>query len=413
MSRDSRASAPCLCESSPAAKESLHSAIRADRVHGSSPVFNGGIRELLPSALRPTHCTAERREAVVLKGTLANRAMCATLCPMPRQPRLDAPDVLHHVMVRGIERRAIFRDDTDRADFLQRLAALATAGALTVYAWALLPNHAHLLVRSGGRPLSRSLRSLLTGYAGAFNRRHRRVGHLFQNRFKSIVVEEDPYLLELVRYLHLNPVRAGIVPDLGALDGYPWTGHSALLGTVPRPWQATAAILRQFGPTPRRATRAYRGFVAAGVAQGRRPELQGGGLVRSLGGWTAVATLRHGREAYAADERVLGASDFVEQLRQTVAAPAAAAPRRLPLPRVLQAVAAAMGLAPAALAGAGRTPRVARAREGVAYLWCRRAGQSGRVLAAALGISHQAVYAAATRGERAASQWQAVWRKLQ
>jgi REP element-mobilizing transposase RayT len=83
-------------------------------------------------------------------------------------------------MVRGIERRAIFRDDRDRADFVARLAALAEAGALTVYAWALLPNHAHLLVRTGTRALPRSMRRLLTGYAGAFNRRHKRVGHLFQ-----------------------------------------------------------------------------------------------------------------------------------------------------------------------------------------------------------------------------------------
>jgi putative transposase len=109
---------------------------------------------------------------------------------MPRQPRLDAPDTLHHVMVRGIERTLLFRDDPDRTDFVARLAFLAEAGAWTVYAWALLPNHAHLLVRTGHRPLPRSMRSLLTGYAGAFNRRHKRVGHLFQNRYKSIVVEE-------------------------------------------------------------------------------------------------------------------------------------------------------------------------------------------------------------------------------
>ena len=164
---------------------------------------------------------------------------------MPRQARLDAPGVLHHVMVRGIERRVIFRDDVDRADFVGRLAALVPATGLTVYAWALLPNHVHCLVRTGTRPLPRVMRSLLTGYAGAFNRRHKRVGHLFQNRYKSIVVEEEPYLLELVRYLHLNPLRAGTVSSLPALDRYPWTGHSALLGTVPRPWQATGPILAQ------------------------------------------------------------------------------------------------------------------------------------------------------------------------
>jgi REP element-mobilizing transposase RayT len=129
----------------------------------------------------------------------------------------------------------LFRDDADRADFVARVAALAAQGAWTIYAWALLPNHAHLVVRTGTRPLPRSMRSLLTGYAGAFNRRHHRVGHLFQNRYTSIVVEEEPYLLDLVRYVHLNPVRATVVSDLRTLARYPWTGHSALLETVPRP----------------------------------------------------------------------------------------------------------------------------------------------------------------------------------
>ena len=145
---------------------------------------------------------------------------------MPRQARLDAPGVLHHVMVRGIERRVIFRDDADRADFVARLATSVTDTDLTGYAWALLPNHTHLLVPTGPRPLPRVMRSLLTGYAGAFNRRHHRVGHLFQNRYKSIVVEDEPYLLELTRYIHLNPLRAGVIKTPAALDRYAWTGHT-------------------------------------------------------------------------------------------------------------------------------------------------------------------------------------------
>jgi len=124
---------------------------------------------------------------------------------MPRGPRLDAPGTLHHVMVRGLERRVLFRDDRDRGDLLGRLAAIVPRTGLTVPAWALLPNHFHLLVRSpparpgpGAPPaLVAAMRSLLTGYAGAFNRRHKRVGHLVQNRYKSILVEEDPYLMEL------------------------------------------------------------------------------------------------------------------------------------------------------------------------------------------------------------------------
>ena len=332
---------------------------------------------------------------------------------MPRQARLDAPGTLHHVMMRGLERRAIFRDDEDRADFVARLAALAEVGALTVFAWALLPNHAHLLVRTGSRPLARSMRSLLGGYAGAFNRRHHRIGHLFQNRYKSIVVEEEPYLLELVRYLHLNPLRAKVLPDLRTLKRFRWTGHSALLGTVPRPWQETATILAQFGPTRRRALHAYRTFVAEGIPRGRRPEFQGGGLIRSLGGWQVVAALRRGREVYQGDERILGGTEFVEALRQAVEA-RTAAPRRCPsLARVLAAVVAATGCLPDALRGPSRSARVARAREGAAYLWCRVGGQVGRELAAALGLSHQAVSAAATRGEHAAARWRAVWSKLQ
>ncbi len=306
---------------------------------------------------------------------------------MPRGPRLDAPNVLHHVMVRGIERRAVFRDDRDREDFVARLAALAAAGAWTLFAWALLPNHAHLLVRTGTRPLARSMRSLLTGYAGAFNRRHRRAGHLFQNRYKSVVVEAEPYFLELVRYLHLNPIRAGVVATLRRLDRYPWTGHSALLGTVPRSWQATEEVLGRFGPTRRRARAGYRAFVAAGVPQGRRPDLQGGGLIRSLGGWAVVAALRRGREAYLGDERILGSSEFVEDLRRQVEAQSPASARGLSLPRLVGRVCREAGITAQALQGGNRRAAVSRTREGIAYLWVARAGRAARPLAQVLGIS--------------------------
>jgi putative transposase len=323
---------------------------------------------------------------------------------MPRQPRLDAPNALHHVMVRGIERTALFRDETDRTDFVARLAALAEQGAWTVYAWALLPNHAHLLVRTGRRSLPRSMRSLLTGYAGAFNRRHRRGGHLFQNRYRSIVVEEEPYLLELVRYLHLNPLRAKLTPTLRTLDRFPWTGHSALLGTRPRPWQDTTTILAHFGPTRRRALAAYRAFVAAGIPQGRRPELQGGGLLRSHGGWAGLVALRRGREAYWGDVRVLGSSAFVAQCQQA-AAPRAAG-RRLPLATLVARVCQHVGLPPTALQGGGRTSRHTRARAGIAYLWTEVLGRPGRPLAPVLGIFPAAVYKAARRGAAEAAAWQ-------
>lgn len=343
------------------------------------------------------------------KGTLLEKFDSVKILLMPRGPRLDAPGVLHHVMVRGIERRAIFRDDEDRTDFVTRLAVVAEAGALTIYAWSLLPNHAHLLVRTGNRALARSMRSLLTGYAGAFNRRHQRVGHLFQNRYKSIVVEEEPYLLELVRYLHLNPLRAGIVRDLQALERYPWTSHAALCGRMPRPWQATGEILARFARDPRRARAGYRAFVAAGVSQGRRSDLQGGGLIRSVGGWQAVQELRRGREAYMADERVLGSSAFVEAVLQEAEQQGQtrvrSRRRHLDLDILVQRVGESFGLPPEAVGGRGRVAPAPQARQLVAYLWVERLGRPASELARTWGWSRGHVTWAAKRGAEVAQAW--------
>ena len=153
---------------------------------------------------------------------------------MPRSARLDAAGVLHHIMIRGIERRNIFRDNPDRDDLLERLSSLLPETQTICYAWALIPNHAHFLFRSGPSGIASLMRRLLTGYAVSFNHRHNRSGQLFQNRYKSIVCQEDIYFKELIRYIHLNPIRARIIP-LDDLNRYPYTGHSALMGTQKRP----------------------------------------------------------------------------------------------------------------------------------------------------------------------------------
>jgi REP element-mobilizing transposase RayT len=234
---------------------------------------------------------------------------------MPRLGRLDAPGVLHHIMIRGIERRNIFKDDTDREDFLARVARLLPETQATCYAWALLPNHAHLLLRTGVAPLPSLMRRLLTGYAVRFNHRHKRHGLLFQNRYKSVVCQEDLYFTELVRYLHLNPLRAGILASLTELNRYPYCGHSALLGKVQRRWQATEYVLTYFGKTVARARKAYGAYVEAGSHQGRRRDLMGGGLIRSLGGWAEVKDRGgKGLGPIKSDERILGESDFVEAI---------------------------------------------------------------------------------------------------
>jgi REP element-mobilizing transposase RayT len=147
-----------------------------------------------------------------------------------RPARIDIPGLLQHVIVRGIERNNIFLDDEDREDFVERLTLLLTETRTVCYAWALLDNHFHLLLSPTETTLATLMRRLLTGYAVSFNRRHHRAGHLFQNRYKSIVCDGEAYLLELVRYIHLNPVRSGVVRDLDVLADYRWCGHRQMLG---------------------------------------------------------------------------------------------------------------------------------------------------------------------------------------
>lgn len=180
---------------------------------------------------------------------------------MPRKTRIDAPGALHHIIVRGIERRQIFRDDMDRDSFTARLGRVLAETGTSCFGWALIPNHAHLLLRTVDTPISNVMRRLLTGYAVEFNRRHRRHGHVFQIRYKSILCQEDPYLLELVRYIHLNPLRAKLVADDGSLQGFRYAGQGVLLGKWRNDWQDTPCILSFFGEKVSTARRSYSAFV--------------------------------------------------------------------------------------------------------------------------------------------------------
>ena len=327
---------------------------------------------------------------------------------MPRLARLDAPGALHHVICRGIERRPLVRDDTDRSAFVERLGRVLTETETPCYAWALLSNHVHLLLRTGAVPLTTVMRRLLTGYAGVFNRRHRRHGYLFQNRYKSILCQEEPYLLELVRYLHLNPLRIGLVKDLRALDRFPWSGHSALMGGIPRPWQAVAEVLGHFNARPAVARRAYRTFVADGGAQGRRPELTGGGLIRSAGGWAVLTARRRLGDRLHGDERILGESEFVDTILK---AGGERMERRHRLRArghdfdwLLRRVAFAAGLTPADLLTPSKVPARVQHRSLLCYWAVRELGLPGTVVAAKLGLTQPAVSRSVVRGERLAKE---------
>ena len=231
---------------------------------------------------------------------------------MPRKARIDAPGALHHIIARGIEQRPIFYDDRDRDRFLQRLSDILTETKTPCYAWALIPNHVHLLLKTGLTPIATVMRRLLTGHAVYFNRRHCRHGHLFQNRYKSILCQEDPYFRELIRYIHLNPLRARLIEDMQGLENYPYGGHSVVVGKRKRDWQEVDYVLEFFGRNKSEGRMAYRNFVRRGVSHGKRPELTGGGLVRSAGGWAALNSLKREGDRVNGDERILGDSDFVE-----------------------------------------------------------------------------------------------------
>jgi len=319
---------------------------------------------------------------------------------MPRLPRLDAPGVLHHVMGRGIEKRKIFLDARDRNDFISRIAELVRDDSMAVYAWALLQNHFHLLCKTRKRPLSLSMRKLLTGYVVNFNKRRKRHGHLFQNRYKSIVCQEDAYLKELVRYIHLNLIRAGLVKDIKDLNRSPWSGHSALMGNMERDWQDTEYVLSFFGQG-RAARRNYLRFTQSGIALGKRPELVGGGLIRSLGGWAEVLGARRRGKKQASDQRILGDGKFVEAVLSEMSEFEKENLRLTPKKEDLAALAARVcdihDVSLAEVRSGSRRHEIVEARRVLSWLAVKALGYSGAEVARYLGVTTSCVTRAVER----------------
>ncbi len=169
------------------------------------------------------------------------------------------------------------------------------------------------------------------------------------------------------------------------------------MGGVSRPWQQTEAVLERFSDRLQEERQAYREFILAAAVQGRRPDLMGGGLLRSYGGWLGVSALRRGREAYRSDERILGSSSFVARVLEEGEAQGRGQYKEIDLTTLIQRICNDMELSRGLLVGAGRNRAVSRARAVVSYVWTRYLGRSGRALAQELGVSPQAVYAAAGR----------------
>ncbi len=372
---------------------------------------------------------------------------------MPRQARLDAPGLLQHVMARGIERREIFRDDTDRRSFLDRLAVILDETQTQCYDWALIPNHYHLLLRTTLTPLPTVMRSLMTGYAITFNKRHRRAGHLFQNRYKSVVCEEDNYLLELTRYIHLNPLRAELVKDLKDLDKYPWSGHSSIIGKcenplVPKKKEPISAdelmdgsrfhqeaekagidpqdpvkreellsektiedVLLNFGETIEEARKKYRQFVKDGIERGSRPELQGGGLIRSSGGSKASLLGLMFEEREQADQRILGSGEFVANALKASndSYGEASGLKRISLHELSKKVSSSLDIKEEELRSPMKKRSVTRAKSVFGYLSIKKMGYTGREVGTFLNIRGYSAIRRAEEGEKIIGKYPHLW----
>jgi len=323
---------------------------------------------------------------------------------MPRSARIDIPGLLQHVIVRGIERRDIFLDDSDRRLFLERLSKLLADTGTDCLAWALMSNHFHLLLCPRVTKLSVFMRRLLTGYAIVFNLKHKRSGHLFQNRYKSIACQEDVYLLELIRYIHLNPLRAGLAKSIDELDRYPWSGHAVLMGKQEFAGQNIDDVLRMFGQKKKNARQSYREFVHDGIRQGKRDELVGGGLRRSQG-------VRNLGEYEAYDERILGSGEFVESLwRETEFSEIQVS--KISLEEIMQRAADMLKVKVELLRQKNRTKELADVRAAICYLAVRVCNFSGVAVARALNMTRSGVSVAVKRGEGIVSENNTLRNKL-
>ncbi len=313
---------------------------------------------------------------------------------MPRQPRIQIAGSLYHVMARGIHGQDLFYDKKDFDHFASRLAELFITTDHTCYAWALLNNHFHLLIKSGETPLSLLMRKMLTGHAVYFNRRHKRSGHLFQNRFKSILCQEDAYFLQLVRYIHLNPIRAGLVKSIRSLNSYKYSGHAYILGELTNDWQDTQTPLLWFGKQKNRSVQKYIDYMKAGLTEGKREDLTGGGLLRTAGGWKGLKDLRKRGQSILGDERMLGDSNFVEETLKQFDEPIESSHsvrNDYSLDQLTKDVCHHFDVSPTDVKGASKQRNLIKAKGMICYVATRNLKTKGTELATFLNISKSTV----------------------
>lgn len=259
---------------------------------------------------------------------------------MARKPRIHVPGGLYHVILRGNGGQSIFPSDADRCRLFLLLQEGTVRFGYRIHAYCLMSNHLHLALQVGRIPLSRAMQNLSFRYTRWINSREGRTGHLFQGRFKALLVDGESYLLELVRYIHLNPVRAGMVRDPA---DYPWSGHRVYLEREVCPWLTTEWVLGQLGRRKGEALRRYEAFIRDGLAQGHRREFHAGGV----------------------DGRILGDDLFLERVWSDAGETGLHKP---PLDLLIATVCHSYGLTPAELRSAGQRRSASEGRAMLGWL---------------------------------------------
>jgi REP element-mobilizing transposase RayT len=256
---------------------------------------------------------------------------------MSRKPRVEFPGGLYHVFSRGNRKERIFEDDADRVRFLEKLLEYKKRHDFVLYAYVMLPNHFHLLLETGEHPLSRIMQGFLQSHSQYFNLRHGKVGHVFQGRYRAILCEKDAYLLQLVRYIHLNPLRAGLVAHPA---DYEWSSHGAYLRSEVSGLVDTRSVLVQFSKRKAEAVGAYRAFMSENLGQGTQEDFY-----------------------RVTDRRFLGSEEFIEEVERAshVEEVEDRAPRKT-LEEIALDVQETTGIDLAALRGRGRNDDIKRAR---------------------------------------------------
>ncbi|MBI2997168.1 MAG: transposase [Deltaproteobacteria bacterium] len=261
---------------------------------------------------------------------------------MARSPRVHFPGALYHVISRGNQRQKVFKDAQDYRRFETLLREAGKRHSLTLYAYVLMPNHIHLLLEVSRTPLSKAMQSLLYRYTRHHNRQYRKVGHLFQGRYKAILCDRDNYLMELIRYLHLNPVRAGMVRDP---TRYRWSSHGQYLRGKSDSALAVDKGLQLWGVQRGAAIKAYEQFIRDGLEQGHRAEYYD-----------------------VKEQQYLGEDKFVEAVQRTLEQEQEAQPVKITMEEVLREVIRGSEKEIGVILGKGRGRIGSRLRAEAAYV---------------------------------------------